>query len=196
MNIERLKAMIEAEALRRQASREGFTLEAVTSWLGAGLPPPPGFRAPSGPAPQPLTYRYLADLHGSEFVRACYTHFLGRAADPAGLDSYHAMLLRGEEKAFIAGRIRYSTEGRGRAVAVEGLLPRYLVAAAKKVPVAGAAFSWLEGLATLHRRQRHARAFEQAVISQLDALAAYTARSGEAVAMRVEALRSVLESRD
>jgi hypothetical protein len=81
-------------------------------------------------------------------------------------------------------------------VPVAGLRVRYLVAAAKKAPVAGPVVAWLLALAGLHREARNARAFQQHVFSRLDAIADYSVRSGERVAMKVDALRSVLESRD
>jgi hypothetical protein len=196
MTLTELKAMIEAEALQRQSATGGFTLEAVQAWLGQGAAPPPGVLPTVPPAPSPLTWRYFSDLQGRDFVTACYGELLGRAPDTHGMEHCMRLLARGEDKAFIAGRIAYSPEGRGRGVAVQGMRARYLVALAKKVPVAGTIFAWLVALATLHRQQRHARAFEQHVASRLDALGTYAAQSAQQVAIRVDALRAVLESRD
>lgn len=196
MNLVELKAMIDAEALTRTAARDGFTLDAMKAYLGQGMAPPPGIRTSIPPAPQPLTYRYFSDLHGREFVEACYATLLGRGADPGGLAHSLQSLARGEEKAFVVGRIAYSAEGRQRAVAVQGLRLRYLIAAAKKVPIAGTAFAWAAALLGVHRQQRHQRAFEHHVATRLEALGAYTAQSNEQVAMRIDALRAVLEARD
>lgn len=196
MTLVELKAMIEAEALTRKAARDGFTLDAVKSYLGQGMAPPPGVRAAIPPVPQPLTFRYFSDLHGRDLVDACYSTLLGRGADPDGLSHSLQSLARGEEKAFVVGRIAYSAEGRQRAVAVDGLRLRYLFAAAKKVPVAGTLFAWIAALLGVHRQQRHQRAFEHHVATRLEALAAYTAQSNEQVALRIDALRAVLEARD
>jgi O-antigen chain-terminating methyltransferase len=196
MTLVELKAMIEAEALVRKAARDGFTLDAVKSYLGQAMAPPPGARGAVAPAPQPLTFRYFSDLHGRDFVDACYATLLGRGPDPDGLAHCLHSLARGEEKAFIVGRIAYSAEGRQRAVAVQGLRPRYLIAAAKKVPIAGTILAWIAALLGVHRQQRHQRAFEHHVATQIEALGNYTAQSGEQVARRIDALRAVLESRD
>jgi len=196
MTLVELKAMIEAEALTRKAARDGFTLDAVKSYLGQGMAPPPGARTVIPPAPQPLTFRYFSDLHGRDLVEACYSTLLGRGPDPDGLAHSLQSLARGEEKAFVVGRIAYSAEGRQRGVAVDGLRLRYLFTAVKKVPIAGALFAWVTALLGVHRQERHQRAFEHYVATQLEALGNYTAQSNGQVALRIDALRAVLEARD
>ncbi len=138
----------------------------------------------------------IAALHGRDLVDACYSTLLGRGPDPDGLSHSLQSLARGEEKAFVVGRIAYSAEGRQRGVAVGGLRLRYLIAAAKKVPIAGTLFAWIAALLGVHRQQRHQRAFEHHVATRLEALVAYTAQSNEQVALRIDALRAVLEARD
>lgn len=196
MTLAELKAMIEAEALRRQAARDGFTLDAVKTFLGTAGAPPPGVRPEVPPPPAQLHYGYLANLQWNDLVDACYTLLLRRSADPEGRQHFLGMLARGDDKAFVIGRIAYSVEGRRQAVPVAGLRVRYLVAAAKKAPVAGPVIAWLLALAGLHREARNTRAFQQHVFWRLDALSDYSVRSGERVAMKVDALRSILESRD
>ena len=196
MTLAELKAMIEAEALRRQAATGGFTMDAVRTWLGQAAAPPPGVRPPIPPAPDPLNYGYFAGLQWGDLVDTCYSLLLGRAADPVGREQFLLMLARGEDKALVVGRIAYSAEGRQRGARVAGLFPRYAVAAAKKIPVAGTAVAWLLAFASLHREQRNARAFQQHVFSRLEALGDYSVQSGQRVAMKIDALRAVLESRD
>jgi len=195
MNLEQLKATIEAEALRRQSARDGFTLDAVKGYLGAGLTPP-RLRAAPPPPPTPITFAYLASLSGRDLVEACYVNLLGREADPAGLGHHMAMLMRGEDKALVVGAIRYSAEGRARNTPVLGLFPRFAAAAAQRVPVAGIFAGWFIALLTVNGRMRHARALEEHLRAQLDAVGEHIDRSGAVVAMRIEALRTVLESRD
>jgi len=195
MNLEQLKATIEAEALRRQAARDGFTLDAVKGYLGGGLTPPRVRSAPP-PPPAPMTFAYLASLSGRDLVEACYVHLLGREADPAGLGHHLMLLSRGEDKALVVGAIRYSAEGRRRNAPVLGLFPRFAAAAAQRVPVVGIFVGWLVALLTVNSRIRHARALEEHLRTQLDAVGEHIDRSSAVVAMRIEALRTVLESRD
>jgi hypothetical protein len=194
MNLEELKATIEAEALRRQAARDGFTLDAVKSYLGQGLAPP--LRPVPPPPPEPLTFAYFASLSGKDLVEAAYSLLLGREADFAGLNHHVGMLARGEDKALVVGAVRYSEEGRKRDVPVAGLFPRFAAAAAQRVPVAGIFVGWAVALATLNSRVRHARALEEHVRGQMDAMAGHVDRMSAVVAMRIEALRTVLEARD
>lgn len=195
MNLEQLKATIEAEALRRQAARDGFTLDAVKEFLGAGLAPPRPRAAPP-PPPTPITFAWLAGLGGRDLVGACYVHLLGREADPAGLAHHVAMLARGEDKALVVGAIRYSAEGRARDVPVPGLLPRFAAAAAQRVPAVGILVGWLVALLTVNSRIRHARALEEHLRARLEEVDEHIDRSNAVVAMRIEALRTVLEPRD
>ena len=195
MNLEQLKATIEAEALRRQAAREGFTLDAVRDFLGQGHAPT-RMRAAPPPPPEPMTFAYLASLYGRDLVQACYRHLLGREADPAGLGHHLMLLARGEDKALVVGAIRYSAEGRARAAPVVGLTPRFAAAAAQRLPVIGTLAGWLVALLTVKSRMRHARALEEHLRAQLDSVGEHIDHSSAVVAMRIEALRTVLEARD
>ena len=105
-------------------------------------------------------------------------------------------LAQGADKALVVGSIRYSPEGRARAVPVAGLFPRFAAAAAGRLPLVGSIVQWLVAALTLGSRARHARAFEHHVNLRLDAIGRYAAQAGVQVSRRLEALRSVLESRD
>lgn len=196
MTLAELKARIEAEALRRQAAREGFTLDAVKAYLGQPSALPPEVLPPPPVPPERLTYAWFASLDGRQFVNSCYTVVLGRSPDASGLEHYVEQLRHGADKAFILGAVVYSAEGRRRGRRVAGLLPRFAVAAAKRVPLAGVFVAWLEAIAFAHVREREHKAFEQRAQARIDAIAEYVGHSGAQVAMRIEALRSVLESRD
>jgi hypothetical protein len=196
MTLAELKATIEAEALRRQAARDGFTLDAVKSFLGQGLVLPRELRPEPPTPPHPLTYRYFQSLHGRQLVTSCYNALLGRGPDPGGMAHYLELLARGEDKALVVGSIAYSAEGRQRKARVRGLMPRFAIALSRRVPVAGALVAWIVAIATVHRRQREAMAFEQQVQARLDAIAEYVGQSGNHVAMKIDALRAVMESRD
>lgn len=197
MDLEELKTRIEAEALRRQAARDGFTLEAVEGYLGRALVLPPELRpAPPSPVPDPPTYAYFAALHGRDLVRSCYSVLLGRAPDAEGQEHFVKQLAMGGDKAMVIGSIAYSSEARSRNVRVAGLFPRFALAAAKRVPVAGGVVAWILAFATLHIREREQRALEHRVNERLEALVKYVAESSSQIASRIEALRSVMEDRD
>jgi hypothetical protein len=196
MTLDELKAMIEAEALRRQAARDGFTLEAVESFLGKGVVAPPELVAPVPPAPEPPTLAYFNALHGENLVNACYTVLLGRAPDAAGMQHFMQQLASGADKALVVGSIAYSAEARARGVRVPGLAPRFAVAMASRVPLLGRLAEWGLALLTMGARARHARALEHHFNQRLDALARYTAQSSAQVALRIESLRSVMTAKD
>jgi hypothetical protein len=197
MNLAELKATIEAEALRRQAARDGFTLEGVESFLGKGIVAPPELQdVPPEPPPMPVPFAWFAALNGQDLVTAAYTVILGRSPDAAGMSHFMATLARGEDKAMVIGSLVFSPEGRQRGARVPGLLPRFAVAAATRVPVLGTMLAWGVAFLTLHSQRRHQRAFEHFVRLRLDALARYVGQSGSQVALRLEGLRRVLESRD
>lgn len=197
MTLAELKATIEAEALRRTAARDGFTLEAVESFLGQGVVAPPELRTPvPAPPPAPVPFAYFASLHGRDLVTACYTILLGRGADADGMNHFVDLLARGEDKALVVGSIAYSAEGRQRHARVPGLFPRFAVAASRRVPVLGWLIAWVVALLTLPSQQRHARALEHHLRTRMDALGQYVAQSGAQIAMRIEALRNVMEARD
>jgi hypothetical protein len=195
MNLEELKATIEAEALRRQAARDGFTLDAVKQYLGAGLEAP-ALRPPPPEPPNPLTFGYFAAMHGKELVAACYRLLLNREADGPGIAHHLAMLMRGEDKALVVGAVRYSAEGRARGVPVLGLFPRFAAAVAQRIPVIGTFLGLGVALLSANSRMRHARALEEYMRAQLDTVASHIDRSNAVVVMRVDALRRVLEARD
>ena len=196
MTLAELKAMIEAEVLRRHAACDGFTLDAVKSFLGQGLGSSSMLGATPAPPPEPLNYAYFADLHGSALVTSCYSLLLGRSADQGGMEHFMKLLASGEDKAMVVGSVAYSAEGRQRKSRVEGLLPRFLIGAAKRVPVAGSLIAWVLALATVHVRARDAKAFEEIIHQRLDAITVYVAHSSDQVAMRIDSLRTVMESRE
>jgi hypothetical protein len=81
-------------------------------------------------------------------------------------------------------------------VRVKGLAPRFAAAVTSRVPLVGPIFGWIVALASARVREREARAFEEQASQRLDALSRFVARSNAQVAARVEALRSMTQSRD
>jgi len=72
------------------------------------------------------------------FVRNAYTAILQRDADPKGLSDFLSGLRRDRwSKTDVLGRLRYSREGRARAVPVSGLLPRFAFSSLGRAPLLG-----------------------------------------------------------
>ena len=196
MTLDELKAMIEAEAFARQSARDGFTLEGVESFLGKGMVAPQALEISRPTPPEHLSLAWFTSLHGAELVNSCYTLLLGRTADAGGMAHHMRQLAAGVDKAFVVGSVRYSPEGRARAVPVAGLFPRFVAAALTRLPVVGALAEWGLAFLTMGSRARHARALEHHVNERLEAVSRHAAQSTTLVARRIEALRSVLASRD
>jgi hypothetical protein len=196
MKLDELKARIEAEALRRQAARDGFTLDAVRSYLGQDAALPAELRREPPPAPQPLKYEWFDQLAGRALVNACYASLLGRGADPAGMEYYLGLLDRGASKARVVGAIAYSGEARKRGVRVGGLAPRFALAMLEGMRVVGPLVGWVAALSTLNAQRRRLRAMENRLEARLEAVAHYVGQSSAQVGVRIEALRSVLEAKD
>lgn len=142
----------------------------------AGTMPDRGSGGPGAPAPAafdasalPSTLEGLTALRDRDFVQAAYRVVLGRDPDPAGLDSYLSQLRAGaSDKIDILGDLRYSPEGRARAVELPGLQRRYRLRKAGRVRVFGRLFRWLLTLVRLPMlvqvAQRHQAEMEQAQI--------------------------------
>ncbi len=80
----------------------------------------------------------LLSFHDGSFLKNAYTCILGRGIDEQAMGYYLSCLREGKmTKAEIIGRIRYSPEGRKKAIAIKGLLPQFLIHLVFKVPVVG-----------------------------------------------------------
>ncbi len=76
--------------------------------------------------------------HGHNFILSAYAGVLGRHPDPEGYHYYLANLQQGKmTKAEIVGRLRYSPEGRRKAVKIKGLMGAFLIQSSYKIPVLG-----------------------------------------------------------
>lgn len=148
INVDELMARIRAEAaqwpdldFRSPVNTPSLTSSAVA------LP-----RAPSEPAFVSKSVYTLADFldaHDDAFIRRAYRGILGREPDVGGFQNYLEQLRTGRvAKVEILGRLRYSPEGREKAVKIRGLLAPFVVATVSRLPVIGYG---LQGLVTLLR---------------------------------------------
>lgn len=131
----------------------------------------------SGPAPSAganvtgvVQLRQLSQFHGAAFVRNAYLALLGREADDAALKVQMALLGRGISKIEIMGNLRWSAEGRFKAVSVPGLWPRYLLQKATHLPILGYLLQLAMGLAGLPAIVRHQRAADAMHVTRADAI--------------------------
>ena len=126
----------------------------------------------------------LCHAHAGAFVRQAYSVLLRRPPDPAGFARHLQMLASGHSKVEILGNLRWSAEGRDNAVRVAGLLPRYAMAKAMRVPLLGYALEWLIALAGLPRILRHQRAADTYHTTQYEALGEQSRAAVEELASR------------
>ncbi|MFN3235524.1 MAG: methyltransferase domain-containing protein [Pseudomonadales bacterium] len=135
-------------------------------------------------APGPLI-QSLPNLHGEAFVRSAYLEILGREPDAEGLAFYTQRLELGNlSKIEIIGRLRYSAEGRKQAVTVPGLLPRFLMRSAIRVPYIGFLVALPFNLFRIPRLIRNLQSLEQAV-----------ARSGSELEKRLQQAFATVDAR-
>jgi O-antigen chain-terminating methyltransferase len=118
------------------------------------------------PAVLPTTLDGITALHGSTFVAAAYRLLLGRDADAAGFDALVTGLRSGAlDKVDVLGDLRWSDEGRHRAVVIPGLAWRYRLRRLGRIAGVGWAFRWLTTLGRLPALarivQRHQVAAEE-----------------------------------
>ena len=116
----------------------------------------------------------LTDPHHRAFVDGAFRALLKRAPAPDEAEAQLRLLGRGTSKAEILGNLRWSAEGRRGNVRVHGLLPRYVAAKARRIPLLGTLLDWLLALAALPLLARHQRATDAMVAAGAEAIARRT----------------------
>lgn len=145
--------------------------------------------------------------HGEALVRNAYRALLGREPDVEGLAAYaRALSLRRRSRVEVIGRIRYSSEGRARAVRVRGLPLSFAFDTACRIPLVGRLLEWGRTLVMLPRlvRQyeasdalwshRHAEAIKAVNANSLEIEGAFNRLARSAVS--IEEMRAVRERAD
>ena len=123
----------------------------------------PRFGASSPDLPVQKSYNLSAFLnfHDEAFIRNAYRSILNRDPDSNGLAHYLTALRSGRyTKAEILGRLRYSSEGRVRAVKIRGLFLPFMFQIAYRIPVLGYIFAWANFLLRLPSVVRNWSRFE------------------------------------
>ena len=156
----------------------------------------------SGQAYQPplsstLSVRDFLNFHDLHFVDFAYVSILGRAPDPAGQEYYLRQLRQGEDKGSILVRLRYSPEGRARAVKIKGLLPHLIWHALGRAPILGRFVDWTQALLALRASRRSLRGFEAFIFSATERRAQHVDDAMNRICDQIEQLSSRLaESTD
>ncbi|MFO7886218.1 MAG: DUF4214 domain-containing protein, partial [Desulfobacteraceae bacterium] len=113
----------------------------------------------------------LLQYHDRAFVSAAYQAILQRYPDGAGSEHFLDRLRKGDlDRVELIGRLRFSPEGRARAVAVKGLLPRLMVALPGKIPVLGYLVRWIAAWAKLPCLVRRMEQMETRAVREENAL--------------------------
>lgn len=104
-----------------------------------------------------INYEFLIDGSNDEFIRRAYKVFLQREIDKEGYDYHIANLLRCKgDRVYEMGLIRYSKEGREKAVPVKGLYSRYKFKQLKnflfRIPLVGYILHWITDILLLPRK--------------------------------------------
>lgn len=85
--------------------------------------------------------------HDKEFIARAYKGILVRSPDPGAFEHFLERLRDGSlTKIEILGRMRYSPEGREKAVGINGLLIKFVVQTSYRIPVLGRLFRILTGI--------------------------------------------------
>lgn len=91
-------------------------------------------------------YRQFAKYEDRHFVRNAYIAMLGHAPDPQGERHYVKKIRSDMTRAEILVRLRYSGEGRTRAVKLRGIFLPATLAFIYKIPIFGTMLRWQLGL--------------------------------------------------
>ena len=100
----------------------------------------------------------LTDPHYLDFIESAFRAILKRGPDEDETQTQLAVLAAGGPKAEVLGNLRYSSEGRRVGTRIHGLLPRYALAKAGRVPVLGYLLQLGMTAAALPLLARHQRA--------------------------------------
>ncbi|UXI67962.1 hypothetical protein [Tahibacter amnicola] len=143
-------------ALRQEIRREADALPVSATAAPAAATTPAEL-----PLDHPQRLRYalqeFVPIHNEAFVDLAYRCLLKRSPDPAGMVECLQRLAAGDSKIAILGDIRWSLEGRGHAVEVTGLAPRYRFWRLTRLPLVGGLIERLAlvwGLPEIAREQR------------------------------------------
>jgi len=128
--------------------------------------------------PQADDHYHVNDLlryHDRAFVQNAYLAILKRGPDATGYGDFIEALRSGSlNKIDVLARLRYSREGRAKAVAIDGLIVPASIRLLYHVPLLGYLVNLAVGLARLPNALRHEQQFQAHVLAQQELIAEHT----------------------
>lgn len=159
LDANRILAGVRAEVTRRRSVSEALE---TSPWTTANPSLPRSWRPDPYPIGVPPTLSRLLAHNGRQFLSDAYRALLGREPDAAGGDRYLQMLRSGERTRIdVLGSLAFSQEGRRRRVRVPGLLPRYLLRRAMRVPILATLLAFLTALVRLPSLAKNIRVLQE-----------------------------------
>lgn len=126
--------------------------------------------APHASTRHDVAINELCGFHSVDFIERAFIAVLGRPADENSVQVHLAQLNAGRSKLEILGDLRWSPEGRARAVKMPGLYLRYLLIKLGRVPVIGRLVESAVALASVAAIARHQRAADSFHFARVEAV--------------------------
>ena len=157
-DLDRILAVIREEAKRRGASgRSGHTALDEAQERG-------GFARRPMLVDTPRHVRDFLAMSTEQLIDVSYRYLLRRPPDASGVENFrHALRTGRRTKVEVLGLIRYSGEGRGHAVPVQGLAPAFALSIIYRVPIIGLVAAAIAALLRLPPSMLDRTTFERGV---------------------------------
>jgi SAM-dependent methyltransferase len=155
INVDELMQQIREEVQRRKASIQPDKSDQILLDKLPHYPTQSNFEAKE---------RYhindFLQFHDISFINNAYLGILKRHPDPEGFEFYLGELRQGQLKEGILARLRFSPEGRAKAVSITGITPSIIQYALSKIPVVGYLTELVLGIFKLPTLRRNLRQFQ------------------------------------
>ena len=155
INVDELMKRIREEVQRRKASVQADNNKNIVLETLAHYPKQPDFE---------LKEHYhindFLQFHDVNFIKNAYLGILKRHPDQQGFEFYLGELRQGQLKEAILARLRFSPEGRSKAVSITGITPAIIQYALSKMPVVGYFIELVLGIFKLPTLRKNLRQFQ------------------------------------
>ena len=155
INVDELMQRIREEVQQRKASAQADNNKNIVLETLPQYPKQPDFE---------LKERYhindFLQFHDSDFIKNAYLGILKRHPDQQGFAFYLNELRQGQLKEAILARLRFSPEGRAKAVSITGIRITIIQYTLSKIPVVGYLIELVLGILKLPTLRRNLRQFQ------------------------------------